>query len=63
MTEMVMGGLETVPTMHHCHTPEIALTSPTTATGIWATPGESPNTGAAATKSRPPDTPVSSWRR
>lgn len=33
---MVMGGLENVATMHHCHTPEIALTSPTTATGIWA---------------------------
>ncbi|UGQ11980.1 nuclear transport factor 2 family protein [Yinghuangia sp. ASG 101] len=23
-------------TVHHCHTPEIALTSPSTATGIWA---------------------------
>ena len=23
-------------TMHHCHTPEIELTSPVTATGIWA---------------------------
>ncbi len=33
---MVMGGLETVATMHHCHTPEITLTSPKTATGIWA---------------------------
>ena len=33
---MVMGGLETVATMHHCHTPEIMLTSATTATGIWA---------------------------
>jgi hypothetical protein len=33
---MVMGGLEKVATMHHCHTPEIALTSDTTATGIWA---------------------------
>jgi hypothetical protein len=33
---MVMGGLENVATMHHCHTPEISLTSPTTATGIWA---------------------------
>jgi hypothetical protein len=37
MTEMVvMGGLKTVATMHHCHTPDIALTSPTTAMGIWA---------------------------
>jgi SnoaL-like domain len=33
---MVMGGLENVATMHHCHTPELALTSATTATGIWA---------------------------
>jgi hypothetical protein len=33
---MVMGGLEKVATMHHCHTPEITLTSATTATGIWA---------------------------
>jgi hypothetical protein len=22
--------------VHHCHTPELTLTSPTTATGIWA---------------------------
>ena len=33
---MVMGSLENAATMHHCHTPEITLTSPTTATGIWA---------------------------
>jgi len=33
---MVMGGLETVATKHHCHTPELTLTSATTATGIWA---------------------------
>jgi hypothetical protein len=33
---MVMGGLENAATMHHCHTPEITLTSATTATGIWA---------------------------
>lgn len=32
----VMGGLEGVATMHHCHTPEITITSATTATGIWA---------------------------
>ncbi|MGX1811162.1 nuclear transport factor 2 family protein [Nocardia sp. NPDC055321] len=35
----VAGVLETlaeVATVHHCHTPEITLTSPTTATGIWA---------------------------
>ena len=29
----------------------------------WAISVESPNTGAAAMKSRPPDTPVSSWLR
>ena len=33
---MVMGGLENVATKHHCHTPELALVSATTATGIWA---------------------------
>lgn len=33
---MVMGGLEGVATKHHCHTPELTLTSATTATGIWA---------------------------
>ncbi len=25
-----------VVTVHHCHTPEIDITSPTTATGVWA---------------------------
>jgi hypothetical protein len=34
---MVMGGLENVATMHRCHTPELILTSATTATGIWGT--------------------------
>lgn len=33
---MVMGGLDNAATMHHCHTPEITLTSATTASGIWA---------------------------
>jgi SnoaL-like domain len=33
---MVLGSLENAATMHHCHTPEITLTSATTATGIWA---------------------------
>lgn len=33
---MVMDGLEGVATKHHCHTPEITLTSATTAIGIWA---------------------------
>lgn len=32
----VIASLENVATKHHCHTPEITLTSPTTATGIWA---------------------------
>jgi hypothetical protein len=32
----VMGGLEDAATVLHCHTPEITLTSPDTATGIWA---------------------------
>ena len=29
-------NIETVVTVHHGHMPELALTSPTTATGIWA---------------------------
>lgn len=33
---VVLGGIGDAATMHHCHTPEIALTSETTATGIWA---------------------------
>jgi hypothetical protein len=33
---MVLGGLQGVATVHHCHTPELTLTSATTATGIWA---------------------------
>ena len=33
---MVLDSLENAATMHHCHTPEIALTSAVTATGIWA---------------------------
>ncbi|HEY9305653.1 MAG TPA: nuclear transport factor 2 family protein [Mycobacterium sp.] len=32
----VLASLENAATMHHCHTPEIALTSRATATGIWA---------------------------
>lgn len=28
--------LADVITVHHCHTPEIELTSPTTAAGVWA---------------------------
>ena len=33
---VVLGGIGDAATMHHCHTPEITLTSDTTATGIWA---------------------------
>jgi hypothetical protein len=33
---MVLGGLVGVATKHHCHTPELTLTSDTSATGIWA---------------------------
>lgn len=33
---VVLGGIAGAATVHHCHTPEIELTSPTTATGIWA---------------------------
>jgi hypothetical protein len=33
---MVLTSLENAATMHHCHTPEITLTSPVTATGFWA---------------------------
>ena len=32
----VLVSLDGVATMHHCHTPELVLTSETTATGIWA---------------------------
>ncbi|MDD4516166.1 nuclear transport factor 2 family protein [Massilibacteroides sp.] len=32
----VNNMVETEITMHHCHTPEITLTSETTAEGIWA---------------------------
>jgi SnoaL-like domain len=32
----VLGGLQGVATMHHCHTPELTLTSASSATGIWA---------------------------
>jgi SnoaL-like protein len=32
----VLASLAGVATMHHCHTPELDLTSETTAVGIWA---------------------------
>jgi uncharacterized protein (TIGR02246 family) len=33
---MLQTTLQDVVTVHHGHTPEIAITSPTTATGTWA---------------------------
>ena len=33
---MLRSNIEDVVTVHHGHMPEIELTSPTTATGIWA---------------------------
>jgi hypothetical protein len=33
---MVLASLENAATMHHCHTPEITLSSSTSAIGIWA---------------------------
>ena len=32
----VSKSLEGATTVHHCHTPEIAMTGPDTATGVWA---------------------------
>src|ERR1700737_2678232 len=32
----VLAGIGVAATVHHCHTPEIALTSDETATAIWA---------------------------
>jgi uncharacterized protein (TIGR02246 family) len=34
--DFLAATLADVVTVHHCHTPEIELTSPDTATGIWA---------------------------
>lgn len=34
--EFLTAALDQVITVHHCHTPEIEITSPTTASGIWA---------------------------
>ena len=36
MVASVSGVLEGVRTVHHGHMPEIEITSPTTATGIWS---------------------------
>jgi uncharacterized protein (TIGR02246 family) len=34
--EFLQGAIGTAVTTHHCHMPEIELTSSTTASGIWA---------------------------
>ncbi len=34
--EFITAAIGEVITVHQCHTPEIDITSPTTATGIWA---------------------------
>jgi hypothetical protein len=36
ITERLRGALNDVETVHQGHSPEIEVTSPTTATGIWA---------------------------
>jgi hypothetical protein len=36
MIQKVVDGKVKLTTVHHAHTPEITLTSPTTAKGIWA---------------------------
>ena len=34
--EFLLGAIGDAVTVHQCHTPEIEVTSPSTATGIWA---------------------------
>jgi uncharacterized protein (TIGR02246 family) len=36
IVDLVRGAIEAVQTVHHGHTPEIDVTSPTTAEGVWA---------------------------
>ncbi len=36
IAEYVRGHVDPVTTVHHGHMPEIEITTPTTATGIWA---------------------------
>lgn len=36
IADFVKSHVDSVVTVHHGHTPEIEITSPTTATGIWA---------------------------
>ena len=36
LVSSIRAAIEECTTVHHGHTPEITLTSPTTATGIWA---------------------------
>jgi len=35
-TERLSAALANIVTVHHAHTPEIVLTAPDTATGVWA---------------------------
>ena len=34
--EFLQTAIGEVITVHHCHTPEIVVSSPTTASGVWA---------------------------
>jgi uncharacterized protein (TIGR02246 family) len=34
--EFLLGAIGDVVTVHQCHTPEVEITSPASATGIWA---------------------------
>src|SRR5437762_1291643 len=36
IAEFIRNAVQEVQTVHHGHMPEIEITSPTTATGIWA---------------------------
>jgi uncharacterized protein (TIGR02246 family) len=36
ITDFVRGAIDAVTTVHHGHMPEIDVTSPTRATGVWA---------------------------
>ena len=51
---VVLGGIAGAATMHHCHTPEIELTSPLRATGIWAMAPKPIRASTASAGTRPP---------
>jgi hypothetical protein len=36
IVDYVRSQIDVVTTVHHCHMPEIDVTSPTTASGVWA---------------------------